>query len=272
MVHADMFRFPQKSLHPLTRRIRNRLTTLFGNQPPRNHGVYRVEIEGHRVKRVCMADSFEAESHAANLRTFGRDGIYPALILRKENELWVEYIEGERLQEVDRDILDKLAALFAVLYRRDPVLVPIEETHYNHTLHVDLNFLHGVGVLSAARYRELDAMADRVTPTALWIGYDCVDAILKNFLICPDGRIRAIDVGSLRERVPIGTGIAKASIRWLGSEREYFLDALTKHSVPDFRPYMSFLELAFSAFWQKNCVLERKSHFVRPELFDRFVD
>ena len=272
MVHADMFRFPQKSLHPLTRRIRSRLLTLFGNQPPRNNAVYRVEIEGHRVKRACMADSFEAQSHAANRRTFGPDGLSPALILRKENELWVEYIEGERLREVDRDILDKLAALFAVLYRRDPVLVPIEETHYNHTLHVDLNFLHGVGVLSAARYRELAAMADRVTPTALWIGYACVAANLKNFLLCPAGRIRSLEVAVPLPRWPISPGPATALAPWLGSEREYFLDALTKHSVPDFRPYMSFLELAFSAFWQKNCVLERKSHFVRPELFDRFVD
>ncbi len=272
MVHAHMFRFPQKSLHPLIRRIRNRLSSLFGNQPPRNQGVYRIEIDGHRVKRVCMADSFEAETHAANLRTFGRDGIYPSLILRKENELWVEYIEGERIQQVDREILEKLAALFAVLYRREPLLVPTEETHYNHALHVDLNFLHAVGVLSASRYRDLDALADRVTPAALWIGYDCTDAILKNFVICPDGQVRAIDVESLRARLPIGTGTAQASVRWLGSERDFFLDALAKHSVPDFRPYMSFLELAFSAFWQKNCVLERKRRFISPKLFDRFVD
>jgi len=267
-----MSRFPQKSLHPLSRRIRNRFSSLFSNQPPRNQRVYRVEIEGHPVKRVSMADSFEAETHAANLRTFGPDRIYPALILRKENELWVEYIEGDRLREVNRDTLEKLAALFAVMYRRDPLLVPTEKTHHNHALHVDLSFLHSVGVLDAKRYRELDAMADRITPDALWIGYDCTDAIRKNFVLCPDGQVRAIDVESLRANVPIGSGTAKASVRWLGSDREFFLDALTKHSVPDFRPYMSFLELAFCAFWQKNCVLERKKRFIDPDLFDRFVD
>ena len=79
-----MLRFPQKSLHPWNRRVRSRFTSWFGNQPPRNQGVYSVDIYGHLVKRVRMADSFEAETCAANLRTFGSDRIYPSLILRKE--------------------------------------------------------------------------------------------------------------------------------------------------------------------------------------------
>ena len=266
-----MLGFPQKSLHGPARRIRTRLLTWFGNQPPRTQGVYAVEVGGHKVKRVRMADSFEAESKAAHLRTFGPDGIYPSLILRKENELWVEYIEGEPIRTVDREVLEKLAALFAVLYRRDPVQVPSEKTHHNHELHVDLDFLRRVGVLTDPRHRELDAMVDRLTPAALWVGYDCTDAILKNFVVCPDGRIRGIDVESIGAAEPIGIGTAKASIRWLDSQRDLFLDALAKNSVPDFRPYMTFLELSFTAFWLKNSVLERKRHFVNPGLFDRFV-
>jgi hypothetical protein len=89
--------------------------------------------------------------------------------------------------------------------------------------------------------------------------------------VCPDGRIRGIDVESIGAAEPIGIGTAKASIRWLGSQRDLFLDALAKNSVPDFRPYMTFLELSFTAFWLKNSVLERKRHFVNPGLFDRFV-
>ena len=67
------------------------------------------------------------------------------------------------------------------------------------------------------------------------------------------------------------SGAAKASVHWLGSQRGYFLDALEKQSVPEFRPYMCFLELAFSAVWQKNFVLERKSRFISSEHFDRFA-
>ncbi len=267
-----MLRLPQKSLHPLSRRIRNRFSIWFGNRPPRNQNVYRVEINGHTVKRVCMADSFEADSCAANLRVFGPDGIYPALILRKENELWVEYIEGKPLREVDRESLDKLAKLLAVLNSRDSELVQTSQTDYNHALHVDLGFLQAAGILSATRHRELDAMVDRITPAAVWIGYDCTDAIRKNFVVCADGRIRGIDIESIGARILVGSGAAKASVRWLGPEREFFLEALAKHSAPDVRPYMNFLELSFSAFWQKNCVLEGKRRFVSPELFDRFVD
>lgn len=123
-----MLRVPQRSLHPLSRRIRNRFASWFGNRPPRNQRVYRVEIHGHPVKRVCMADSFEADTCAENLQVFGPDGIYPALILRKENELWVEYIEGEPLREVNRETLDKLAKVFGILNSRDPVLVETSQT------------------------------------------------------------------------------------------------------------------------------------------------
>jgi hypothetical protein len=267
-----MPRFPQTSLHPLSQRIRSRFASWFGNRPPRNQRVYRVEINGHAVKRVCMSDSFEADRCAANLRVFGPDGIYPALILRKENELWVEYIEGEPLREVNRDGLEKLAILFAQLNSRDPVLVDTDQTDYLHALHVDLDFLQSVGVLDASRYRELDALADRITPSSLWIGYDCTDAIRKKFVLCPDGRIRGIDVESLGGQIPIGSGAAKASVRWLGSDRDFFFETLAKHSGPDVRPYMDFLELSFSAFWQKNCVLEGKRRFVSAEIFDRFVD
>jgi hypothetical protein len=270
--HPTMQRLPQKSFHPLSRRIRNRLSSWFGNRPPRNQNVFRVEIDGHSVKRVCMADSFEADSCAANLRTFGPDRIYPSLILRKENELWVEYIEGEPLREVSREALDQLARIFGILNSKDPELVKTSHTDHNHALHVDLEFLHAVGLLGAARHRELDALADRITPPSLWIGYDCTDAIRKNFVICPDGHVRGIDIESIGARIPIGSGAAKASVRWLGSDRSFFLEALAKHSVPDVRPSMNFLELAFCAFWQKNCVLEGKRHFVSPKLFDRFAD
>jgi len=265
-----MPRFPQQSLHPLGRRVRNRLASWFGNRPPRNQGVYAVEVAGHRVKRVCMADSFEAASVAANLRTFGPDAIYPALLLRKENELWVEFIDGQPLDNNRRDELSSLARLFGVLNSKQPVRVETAQTDYNHALHIDLRFLHAVGVLTAARHRALDALVDRITPSALWIGYDCTDAIRKNFVVATDGRVRGIDVESLRKGVPVGIGAAKAAVRWLENDRDFFLDALAEQSTQDVRPYMDFLELSFCAFWQKNCVLEQKRHFVSAQIFDRF--
>ena len=115
------------------------------------------------------------------------------------------------------------------------VRIETVQTDYNHALHVDLGFLHSVGVLGAARHRELDALADRITPAAVWIGYDCTDAIQKNFVICPNGRVRGIDIESLGARVLIGSGAAKASIRWLGSDREFFFEALAKHSQLELR-------------------------------------
>jgi hypothetical protein len=267
-----MLGFRQRSLNSPTRRLRNWIVIRFTNRARRTQRVYLVTINDQRFKRLVLCDSHQADTYAANLRAFANTGLFPAVILAKENELWVEFIEGEKIDRLDSEVVEKLARLFSVLYRREARRVASESTSYNHDLHTDLRFLHQVGVLTQSAYRRLDSLTDSITPAELWVGYDCSDAILKNFLICDDGLVRCIDVDSLAANQMIGTGVAKACLRWLGPQRDRFLDELQRQEVPDFLAYLPFVELSFTAFWVKNSFLEKKKRFVDPAHFDRFVD
>ncbi len=126
-------------------------------------------------------------------------------------------------------------------------------------------------MLPESRYRALDARVEDLTPEKLWMGYDCTDAVLKNFVRCPDGRVRGIDVESLTPNQLVGTGIAKAGVRWLGDHRQAMLDSLRSRGAPDFQAYLPFVELSFLAHWQKSSFLEKKKRFVDSALFDRFL-
>lgn len=264
--------FRQRSLHPLARRLRQRLFGWLTNLPPRSQRVYEVTIRGERFKRVVFPDSHAASTCAAGLRAFGDRRIWPSLVFQRENELWVEFVDGRRVERVDDALLEKLADLLAVLYTREPRCVEIGQAPFLHELHVDLDFLRRVGVLAEPTWRALDARAGELAPRALWVGYDCTDLILKNFLLEGDGgALRCIDVECLGADQLLGTGVAKASLRWLGARREDFLRALRKRDVPDFQAYLPFVELCFLAFWAKSSFLERKHRFVDPSRFDRFL-
>ena len=263
--------FRQRPLHPLPRRARFRLLGWLSNRPPNSKRIYVVRIVGQRFKRVVFPDAHQAEIAAARLEAFGPSGIYPALVLQREGELLVEWIEGEPLREVDREVVARLAELFAVLYAREPRIAAIGDTPFAWGLHRDLRFLRDVGVLAPGVHGVLDEIAHKLTPEQVWIGHDCTDAILKNFVRDERGSIRAIDVESLGADQLLGIGAAKAAVRWLGPLRSAFLAELRAREVPDFSAYFPFVEMCFVAFWQKSSFLEKKRRFVDPSLFDRFL-
>lgn len=263
--------FRQRPLHPLVRRLRFRLLGWLSNRPPNSKRVYLVTIGDHRFKRVVFSDSHQAELAAMRLELFGPTGVFPALVLQREREVWVEYVDGEPLRRADQEVAVQLAHLFAVLYRRDSRCEPIEATRFAWAVHRDLRFLRDVGVISPGVHQQLDEVAGKLAPKQVWVGYDCTDAILKNFVRDRQGRIRAVDVESLRANQLLGTGVAKAAVRWLGPLRNAFLAELREREVPDFLPYFPFVELSFLAFWQKSSFLEKKRRFVDPALFDRFL-
>ena len=183
----------------------------------------------------------------------------------------MEFIDGRRVERVDDALIDALAGLFCVLMRRAPRRVPLCDTPWLANLELDLAFLARVGVLGAAQAQRLGAVARERAPAEVWVGYDCIDAILKNFVWADGGGLRAVDVESLGADVLLGTGAAKASLRWLGARRGDFLARLSELGAPDFMPYFDFVELAFRAFWQKSSFLEKKRRFVDPGIFARFL-
>ena len=263
--------FRQRSLHDLPRRLRTALGPLAGLRVPRSQRVYRVTLGDLRCKRVVFADSHHAASVAARLQVFAHEAVYPRLLLERERELWVEYIEGERVQRVDDALLAELARLLGVLMKRAPRRVPLRETAWLANLEVDLEFLAGVGLLERGAAQRLAATARERAPSHVWVGYDCSDAILKNFVWQRGGGLRAVDLESLGADQLLGTSAAKAALRWLGPRREEFLSQLKAVGAPDFESYFDFVELCFRAFWQKSSYLERKRRFLDPRLFEPFL-
>ena len=232
--------------------------------------MYLVTINGRRYKRVVLPDAHHAAQVAARLREFGPSGIYPSLILEREREVWVEFVEGELLRSPTPEAVDGIADLLAILLKRAPRRLPLAETPFLHELEVDLRFLSEVGVLTPVIAAELTQRARARAPETLWVGHDCTDTILKNFVRTPEGRVRAVDVESLGADQLLGSGPAKACLRWLGPSRERFLSRLREAGVPDFLAYFDFVELCFVAFWTKSSFLEGKARFVDPSLFERF--
>ena len=113
--------------------------------------------------------------------------------------------------------------------------------------------------------------AQGVTPESVWVGYEYTDAVLKNFIVAADdGRTCAIDVESLVGGELIGMGYAKASQFWLGDHRSDFLDHLSSHQGPDFRPYLPFVELYFLTQWMQRAFVEQKWRFVDAARFEPF--
>jgi hypothetical protein len=260
--------YRQRSLHPLSRRLRDAFRI---GRPPRSQRVYVVSIEGRPYKRVVLPDAHLATLIAGRLREFGPEGVYPALILERERELWVEYIEGAPLGSATPEAVDGVARVLSTLHRRAPREVPLAETSLLDDLQVDLRFLADVGVLTPERSEALATRARALAPRCVWLGYECTDAIAKNFVRTPEGSVRAIDVESLGGDQLIGIGAAKACLRWLGPERKRLLAGLRSGGSPDFESYLPFAELVFLAFWTKSSLLEGKRRFVRSESFEQFL-
>jgi hypothetical protein len=242
-----------------------------GTRLQKSQRVYFVTLNGRRFKRIVQPDSYTAHVIAENLTRFGDTDRVPGLVIEYEREIWVDFVEGHRPGPVDEKLARAVADFFAELYAREARLVPADRTPFPARLRRNLRFLHGVGVLDAALAADLQAAVLGCAPDRVWVGFDYTDAVLKNFIAAADdGRICAVDVESLAADELIGVGFAKASERWLGPHRDAFLDQLFRPGVPDFRPYLPFVELHFLAHWTQRAFMERKWRFVDAARFERF--
>lgn len=262
----------EKPGYSFKRRTSTWFKRLFGTQLLKSQDLRFVTINGQRFKRLILRDSFLAAEIERQLESFGASDHFPALVTRYENEVWVQFVDGQRLVEVDEQALAKIADFYAAVYARRPRQVAMAELPFLNRLEQNLRFLQQVGVLSEAARRELEAVGRRLAPERVWIGFDYVDPVLKNFVIARDDqRLCAIDVESLADEQLIGTGVAKACVHWLEPFRDTFLARLAGAGAPDFQAYFDFVELGFTARWTKTKFLTQKRKFVQPELFDRFL-
>jgi hypothetical protein len=264
-------RFQQTSLHSFGRRIGMRLRRVWLGRFVPEKRVRLIEIGGARFKRLTLSDAWTASQVARNLERFRSHPVFPSVIAQSANELLLEYVEGSPIAEpLDEEGCDRLAGFFAVLYAQGRHAVETRGAGFLEALRQDLAFLGRVGVLQAPAIPDLARAAEALAPPQVYVGYDYLDPIPRNFVITATGRLVAVDVEELMPNQLLGTGVAKAALRMPGAHRERLLAGIRRTAGLDLAPVMPFVELAFLAGWTKRALLKGRAKLVRPELFEPF--
>jgi hypothetical protein len=230
-----------------------------------------IEIGSARFKRLTLPDSWTAEQLARSLERFRSQQRFPGLIAQSGSELLLEWVEGSPIGEpLDEAACDQLGDFFAALYAQGRETVATRSAGFAQALRLDLTFLGQVGVLDGSALPELERAAEALAPEQVYLGYDYLDPIARNFVITPPGRLVAVDVEELMPGQLLGSGVAKAVLRTPGARRERLLAGIRRSAGLDLAPVMPFVELSFLAAWTKRALLKGRAKLVSPELFDRF--
>ena len=262
---------PETKSFRLLRRLRYLVSRLFGNRLQNSQQTSFETLNGRRFKRLILRDTALATELERNLEAFHDSPHFPSVAIRYEHELWLDYVEGSPIVQPDTRVVEKIADFYAATYSRSARRVDVADTPFVPRLQRDLRFLNRVGILSDAAYRDLGAAVERLVPDRVWVGFDYTDAVLKNFIVTDtDGLVCGIDAESLRRDQLIGTGVANALARWLGPFQDRFLQRLFRDEIPDFRPYLPFVELCYASAWTKIYFFEKKWKRIEPAVFERF--
>ena len=100
---------------------------------------------------------------------------------------------------------------------------------------------------------------------------DFVDPVPKNFVIRNDLLV-GIDVEALKPDILLGTGPAKARLRWLDSTGDVLTRRLRDAGSPDLSSQFDYAELCFRCSYARQKVLQRKAHLAPASIFDVYLD
>lgn len=262
--------FFQKNAHSTLRRFYFGLVRRFSGVFAKRQSVYFVDINGTRFKRVVLGDSYEASQVELALKEAPVEAGFPQLIQRHENELLLSFVEGRKFNPTSTSDRDALVAFFGALYSADRR--GQSTTTLWRSLEIDLEFLFTAGLLEPALRDSLLARAAEIRPVEIQVGLDYVDPVGKNFVMVGDAVV-AIDVESLRQDVPLGTGIAKAGVHWLEREAiDDFVDRVSDAADLTLSDQQPFVDLCFRVAWTKRKLLQGKHRSIRIELLQALVE
>lgn len=266
------FRFHQSSAYGKWHRLRAVLLRIRGGGMGKSQRLYFVTLNGHRYKRLILQDSGTAKGIEGLLERLSFGPVFPRVVTRYENELWLEFVEGRAVAPTDPALVEALAGFYAALHHDAPRLATLEDSRLLLRLGRDLDFLRQAGVLDDGRHARLWEAAHRLAPETLWMGLDYVDPVLKNFVLRDDGAgLCAVDAESLVDDYPLGTGIAKALLHWLRPWEDLFWSHFETARGPAIRAAFPFVELCFVTRWTKTKVLTGKHNAVDSRYFERFL-
>ena len=236
----------------------------------KRHRVELVAVNGFRCKRVLFDSEPAARQVAGSLTTLEPLERFPKLIERLGKEVRVEYVPGPLARPVrdERELLD----FFSELYCTQACLIGLAESGLLPRLAEDLAFLVQHGRLDFTASERLLVAARSRAPEALWMGYDYIDPVLKNFVLRSDGRAIGIDIEALLPNQPLGVGLAKARLRWLRPGPNRVLDAVASAGGPKLADQYSLVEVCFLAGYFRQKIIQRKPRHIRIQSFKSWLE
>lgn len=259
----------QKNAHSLPRRLYLALVRRFSGVFSKRQSVHFVDINGTRFKRVVLGDSYEADRVRRALGDAPAGARFPTLIACHENELLLSFVEGRGFDPSNPGQLQALAAFFGTLYGAERRGVPAGDLW--RALQIDLDFLVTAGLVAPELKETLLSRAADIRPAEIQVGLDYVDPVAKNFIVDGDG-IVAVDIESLRQEIPLGTGIAKAAVHWLQpASAGSFIEQVSDAAGFTLSGQQPFVDVCFRVAWTKRKLLQGKHRSIRIELLRELV-
>jgi hypothetical protein len=266
---SNPFRVSTRQRSPFWwKRLSYWMSRLWGTRLQKAKSLHLVTMNGHQFKRLALCDSFLASEIERNLACFQGTGIFPDMVIRYEREIWLEFVEGYPIREIDEALVEKLADFYSRLYSESPRLVETDQTMFPDRLDRDLHFLNQVGILSHKLLGEIRQAVAVLRPGHCWLGFDYTDPVRKNFVLSSKAQLLcAVDVEGLVREHLIGMGPSKALVRWLNPFKKKFLRLLAIKDGPDIQAYYGYVELCFLAQWMKRAFFERDWKAINPDYF-----
>jgi hypothetical protein len=256
--------------HSLRQRTLRRLRRHMGAAGVKTHEVHFVRVAGDLLKRIRFETEGEAAGVEGSLLALGRSARLPAIVRRDGRELWLEYVDGPSLDPKKHDGLSLLPGFYASLYGAAVRRCPVDASPYPARLKDDLLWLESSRTLPASATASLARLAATLEPREILLGVDFVDPVPKNFVI-RSGLLVGIDVEALKPDTLLGTGPAKARLRWLDATGEALTRRLHEAGTPDLSPQFDYAELCFRCSYARQKVLQRKAHLAPPSIFDLYL-
>ncbi len=263
--------FKHYSLHSKKPNIKSTIRQFFTKEFPKIQDTYLVITNGQKFKRLVLGDFCMAARIASNLKTFSSFGHFPELVGVFDNEIWLEFVEGNTIEKLDHDVINKMAHFYSVLFNEAPEKVSATEFGFVQKTQKNLKILNKLGFLSHDISINLDQKLLNITPEFVWVGYDYTDPFLENFILTPERKLLAIDVESIYNERLLGTGIAKALAIWPPQHGKKFFQEVCKLPFPDFKSYFAFVEISCLAEWIVRSVLHQRRPYVDSSYFNKFL-
>lgn len=254
---------------PLWQRLRRYWRSWRGAGLTKTHAVHFVDIGEARFKRVQFADGGTARAVAEGLERLADSECVPGLLMHQERQLWVDYLPGRPPALDDPADQGRLIEFFVRLYTSTPPAVA-DPALFSVRLARNLDFLSRADVLTPARADQLRELERRLRPDRVQIGYDYIDPLGKNFVVQGD-RVVAIDIEALVPETSLGTGLAKAKLRWPFDPSARVLSRLSAAGGPELAGQLVWTELCFLCDYFKHKVLQGKPGYIRLEALDRLL-